>query len=98
MDAIAWSNSVDLPTPGSPPTSTTPPGTAPPPSTRSSSWIRVGILGSASAWTLVIGVAPLEPFGALAFLVPPPTGLPLTSSSTREFHSPQAGHFPDHLS
>ena len=35
--AAAWSSSVDLPIPGSPPSSTREPGTRPPPSTRSSS-------------------------------------------------------------
>ena len=35
--AAAWSRSVDLPIPGSPPSRTSEPGTSPPPSTRSSS-------------------------------------------------------------
>ena len=35
--AAAWSRSVDLPIPGSPPMSTSEPGTSPPPRTRSSS-------------------------------------------------------------
>src|SRR6185295_5705546 len=37
--AAAWSRSVDLPIPGSPPTRTSEPGTRPPPKTRSSSSI-----------------------------------------------------------
>ena len=44
--AAAWSSSVDLPMPGSPPTSTAEPGTRPPPSTRSNSAMPVGSRGA----------------------------------------------------
>ena len=47
----AVSSSVDLPTPGSPPTSTSDAGTSPPPSTRSSSGTPVGMRAASSAST-----------------------------------------------
>ena len=58
--AAAWSRSVDLPIPGSPPTSTSDPGTSPPPRTRSSSAMPRLLRGrSASAM-------PARPAGSLA--------------------------------
>ena len=60
------SSSVDLPTPGSPPTSTSDAGTSPPPSTRSSSGTPVGIRSASSALTStsrserLCGAAPLR--------------------------------------
>ena len=52
--AATSSSSVDLPTPGSPPSSTTAPGTSPSPSTRSSSPIPVRTPRAADASTSVI--------------------------------------------
>src|SRR5207247_9662052 len=49
--ANAWINSVDFPTPGSPPNSTKLPATSPPPSTRSSSPIPLFLRSAALIWT-----------------------------------------------
>src|SRR4029077_9219055 len=84
--ASALSNSVDLPTPGSPPTSTSEAGTSPPPSTRSSSATPVGIRSASSALTSIsrrVGLAALPPL-ALA-----------DTSSTSVPNSPQEGHLPN---
>ena len=51
ISARAVSNSVDFPTPGSPPTSTSEAGTSPPPRTRSNSGTPVGIRAASSALT-----------------------------------------------
>ena len=87
MAASAESSSVDLPTPGSPPTSTSEAGTSPPPSTRSSSGTPVESRSASSATTSTsrnggrpafAGEAP-RGAGASAIIVP---------------NSPQPGHFP----
>src|SRR5512147_1395145 len=92
--AAAWSRSVDLPMPGSPPTSTAEPGTSPPPSTRSNSAMPVGSRGASR-------VSVPRPSKEAALPLPPlmatsaggPAGA--AASSMMLFHSPQAAHFPD---
>ena len=92
--AAAWSRSVDLPIPGSPPTRTSEPGTSPPPRTRSNSSIpsrRRGRSASAIAARPVGATRPGRRAG------PPrvrPRAGSWTTVSTRLFHSPQAGHWP----
>ncbi len=90
---MAWSSSVDLPMPGSPPTRSAEPGTNPPPQTRSSSAIPVirrasGALVPASATTSIF--LPLPP--------PRPRGEGAgVASSTRLFQPPQDSQRPAHL-
>ena len=55
--AAAWRSSVDLPTPGSPPSRTRDPGTSPPPRTRSSSAIPTGMRSAGGAPTSESGTA-----------------------------------------
>src|SRR6476661_9898011 len=92
--AAAWSRSVDLPMPGSPPSSTSDPGTSPPPRTRSSSAMPRLLRGrSASAM-------PASPAGSL---VPAPATRASdrcvrvgsrTTVSTSVFQPLQARHWP----
>src|SRR5271163_3477552 len=92
--AAAWSISVDLPIPGSPPIRATEPGTRPPPRTRSSSVDPVGHRGTstmASAATDEVR-SPL-----LADLARSLRELAAKASPTRVFHSPQAAHCPCHF-
>ncbi len=91
-DASAWSSSVDLPVPGSPPTTVTDPGTRPPPSTRSSSASPVGTGAHASPTASVMrrgvdGGASATPEGP---------GGP-TCSSVRVPLASHAVHHPIHL-
>ena len=74
------------------------PGTTPPPHTRSNSATPVMIRGGAGVSTSRVSKASpaprdfMERAGASA-----PGGRALVCSSTRVFHAPQAGHWPDHL-
>ena len=86
MCASAESSSVDLPTPGSPPTSTSEAGTSPPPSTRSSSGTPVGIR-SASSLSTCARRSSGRAFAAAAAA----TG----TSSVSVPKLPQLGHFPN---
>ena len=86
----AISSSVDLPTPGSPPTSTSDAGTSPPPSTRSSSGTPVGMRSTSSLST---STRRKSGFAAAA-------GTPATAnfdSSTSVPNSPQPGQRPSHF-
>jgi hypothetical protein len=87
-EARAWSSSVDLPTPGSPPTTVTEPGTSPPPSTRSSSGSPVGTGSVASPIASAMGMGTEG-----AMLVPAGS----STSSTSEPLASHAGHQPIHL-
>src|SRR5690606_14902764 len=86
-----WSRSVDLPTPGSPPSSTTEPGTSPPPRTRSTSDHPVAIRSydpsrASERVTAVAGVA-LADF---------PAASPTSTRGSPEPHCGQKPiHFPD---
>src|SRR6185369_10329050 len=95
-----WIASVDLPTPGSPPTSTAEPATRPPPRTRSSSPMPVGVLSPpASPSTPASGSSAAEladPRIAAALRDVGETSRRLASSAS-EFHLPHAGHLPSHL-
>src|SRR5207248_10258971 len=84
----AISSSVDLPTPGSPPTSTSDAGTRPPPSTRSSSGTPVGIRSASSAST-----STRRSSGRAADLAAPFGSA--RDSSTSVPNSPQPGHLPN---
>src|SRR5438128_547678 len=86
--------SVDLPTPGSPPTRSAEPGTNPPPQTRSNSAIWVARLGGASSSVLRSSSAKGLP--RIALRAPAPAGAG-AASSTMVFQPPQASHLPDHL-
>src|SRR5947209_1045201 len=88
---VACVNSVDLPIPGSPPTSSTEPRTNPPPVTRSSSVIPEGRRGASWLLPVRLSSANSRPFRLLRI----ETGmLPVVSSSTSVFHSPQDSHLP----
>jgi hypothetical protein len=93
----AWTISVLLPTPGSPPISTSEPGTIPPPSTRSSSSIPTGSRSksatSISASRTARGAPPgaMARRGRLAVLVAVATRV---TRSSRVFHSSQPGQRP----
>src|SRR5206468_3579745 len=84
----AAKSSVDLPTPGSPPTRTSDAGTSPPPSTRSSSGTPVGIRSAASAAT---STSRSRGFAAAAGA---PTDVNF-ASSTSVPNSPHPGHLPN---
>ena len=90
-----WSNKVDFPIPGSPPTSTNEPGTIPPPSTLSSSanpvWTRLLSCILISDSLLGFNSSPAAPpfFFPAAFFS--------TDSSTNVLHSPHPGHCPIHF-
>src|SRR5882672_1680877 len=86
-------SSVDLPMPGSPPTSVTEPGTMPPPRTKSNSanpvrYRATELVGRLESWTGTAAVS-FQPSDR-------PTFFPI-GSSTNEFHSPHASHFPPHF-
>ncbi len=87
----AWSSSVVLPMPGSPPISTTDPGTRPPPSTRSSSPMPVATrrptCGSISP--MRVGADDAGPITA--------TSAGTATSSTSVFHCPHDEHCPAHF-
>ena len=87
------SSSVDLPTPGAPPTSTTLPRTAPPPRTLSSSPTPVvkRISSSASRSESFSGAC-LALCAAAAALF---SFFGRVGASVSVFHAPQAGHCPD---
>ena len=90
MRPIAWSSSVLLPMPGSPPSSVTEPGTRPPPSTRSSSGTPVGrpaaAIGSTSASGITTPAAAVEP-----------SATDDGRSSTRDDHAPHSVQRPSHF-
>src|SRR5216117_322789 len=83
----AAKSSVDLPTPGSPPTRTSDAGTSPPPSTRSSSGTPVGMRSASSACT---SAKRSKGFGG-AFAADDAE----RTSSTSVPNSPQPGHLPN---
>ena len=90
--SAAWSSSVDLPMPGSPPSRITEPATSPPPSTRSSSALPLEARVSVSSVTsitvlLVVAAGPLRPGSA-------DTAGPETAS--RVFQASQSAHWPCH--
>ena len=87
----AWSKSVDLPIPGSPPTNIAEPGTRPPPVTLSSSEIPDFRRG-----TSMLSPLRLTKSIFLLFLL---FGLVccVVVSSNKVFHSPQLSHLPAHL-
>src|SRR5262245_16202802 len=87
--ASAVSNSVDLPTPGSPPTSTSDAGTRPPPSTRSSSATPVAMRSASSAWTSTRRSTRCESAAG-------PILERVACSSTRVPKAPQPGQRPNH--
>jgi hypothetical protein len=89
--AAAWSSSVDLPMPGSPPRSTTDPGTRPPPRARLSSARPVSMRGTCSAPTS----ASRRTGGAPA--AGRPAGAAPGRASSSVFHAPQPGHWPCHF-
>ncbi len=92
IEASAIVTSVDLPTPGSPPTSTSDPGTMPPPRTRSSSPIPVGIRSASSAETSASATTSRGCAGAL------PRGEESVVRSSRIVpHASQAGQRPSHF-
>src|SRR4051812_43978073 len=91
----AWSRSVDLPMPGSPPISTTPPSTMPPPSTRSSSPMPVGCLSTSLA-SISDSTATADDFVSGAKRCRPATGDSATVSIS-VFQASQCGHLPSHL-
>src|SRR5262245_52512330 len=83
--------SVDLPTPGSPPSRTSAPGTTPPPRTRSNSSMPVGMRATSVpeiSWKGT-GTESHEPG-------PSPVAT-VIRSSTRAFHCWQDGHRPIHF-
>ncbi len=89
----AWSSSVLLPIPGSPPSRVTEPATSPPPSTRSSSGTPVGRLDAAVGST---AASAMTGAGVVA------SGSPLTPGppercSTRLDHAPHSGQRPSHF-
>ncbi len=84
--AATSSNSVDLPTPGSPASRITAPGTTPPPSTRSSSPIPVGRDSASIADTLAIGVAGDDTGPAV---IRAALGAPTSATVPQAWHSPQ---------
>src|SRR5215510_6160026 len=92
--AAAWSNSVDLPMPGSPPSNTSEPGTTPPPSTRSNSLTPDGNRVDTTASTSEYNRAPFPPS---AGTIPPFGVAGIATSSTNEFHAPQSGQRPSHF-
>ena len=95
--ANSCSNKVLFPMPGSPPNKVTEPGTRPPPSTRSNSPRPVETGSLSCELTSAIGVAvPGGTNASPAAKVTSDSSGPSTSS-TSEFHAPQARHFPDHL-
>ena len=77
--------------PGSPPSRMIDPRTSPPPSTRSSSEMPVRQRTSSSAWIWLMGetAAALPPLRA--------GEEERGADCSRVFHSPQPGHFPNHL-
>ena len=91
-----WSERVDFPIPGSPPSSTSDPGTMPPPSTRFTSVLprssrRCSLSRmSATRWGRLSGSGP--PTAAGTWLLPREM-----ISSVKVFHSPQPGHLPSHF-
>src|SRR5580692_10114117 len=92
--ASACSSSVDLPTPGSPPSSTRLPATSPPPSTRSSSPIvldRRSLISTAHS-VIASGPCPSDTPVELGR-----GGAACSISSTSELHSLHTGHLPSHL-
>ena len=90
--AIAWSSSVDLPMPGSPPTRMAEAGTRPPPSTRSNSSKPLLARGG---WASVVA---RSVSGIDLPLAPSDFGPWLSgASSTMEFQAPHASHLPIHL-
>ena len=92
MRASAIVSSVDLPTPGSPPTSTSEPGTRPPPSTRSSSPTPVSRRSASAAGTSASAT------GRRGSAPPPPRRFSVVAcSSTSDDHAPQEGQRPCHL-
>src|ERR1035441_2924522 len=98
--ASAWRTSVDLPTPGSPPSTVTEPATSPPLRTLSSSPIPVATATAPSALIerrgkgVALGPEADENGESAARLGVSPEAND-TSSSTRVFHSPQAEQRPD---
>ena len=94
-EAYFCKTSVDLPIPGSPPIRIIEPGTKPPPSTLLSSILGIGIRSSVSCEISdnLTGVEVNEEVGKRASL----EDFALTFSSTYVFHSPQAGHLPNHF-
>ena len=91
----AWSTSVDLPMPGSPPSRTASPGRARRPRTRSTSPMPIGCRGTA-ARRCRASDAGLDAPPAATRRAPArrPAALALTTVSTRVFHPPQARHWP----
>ncbi len=94
--SMAWSSSVLLPMPGSPPISTTPPATMPPPSTRSSSSMPVDVRAtSVASMSASVATGWLLASDWKRFFEAPPEGSPTPSSSV--FQAVQCGHCPSHF-
>lgn len=93
MDRIFCNTSVDFPMPGSPPSRISEPGTTPPPNTLLSSFDGNGMRCCSVASMSLIFWTWLRPasVGPMFF-----EGLAAIFSSTRVFHSPQAGQRPSH--
>src|SRR5690606_38429046 len=95
----ACSSSVDLPTPGSPPTRTTDPGTSPPPSTRSNSPTPVGNRASSvgSTWLSRTGSGAGCPAADRRPGAWPPRGEAGAACTSRMlFQDPHEGQRPSH--
>ena len=92
--ASAWISSVDLPTPGSPPSNTAEPATKPPPSTRSSSPMPTTSRVPLISTTFGDRLRPLADRDAVELA---PWSHCRANSSTSEFHSWHAGQRPHHL-
>src|SRR6185295_6534280 len=95
--AAACKSSVDLPTPGSPPTRMADAGTRPPPQTRSNSEIPLARRDGGSASPANSTKASFAPFLPLGTPSAPGTTERAAVSSTSVFHSPQESHLPIHL-
>jgi hypothetical protein len=92
--AASWSNSVDLPIPGSPPNNTIEPGTNPPPRTRSTSGMPQVSRWASALDTAAMAVMPAATAAAAVgrALLARIRGASIVSTS--EFHAPHAGHWP----